>query len=143
MNLGKAIIVGVNPTPLLHQNRQPGNRLSTVGQVVGKLLDQRALSAAKRLAELQGVIAGGTDGEFRRHCSLGPLQAGNLTILLDDPSRARAMRDEWLVRLLTLLKGHRRRFAVSGIRFQTGPGGLSLETAVGLEQTGEHNEQKR
>jgi hypothetical protein len=52
------------------------------------------------------------------------------------------MRDEWLVRLLTLLKGRRRGFGVSSIRFKTGPGGLSLETAVGSEQTEEHSKQR-
>jgi hypothetical protein len=125
----------------LGRNRQPHSRLNTVGQLAGELLDRRALSAARRLGELQEVVAGGTDGEFCRHCSLGPLQAGNLTILVDDPSRARAMRDEWLVRLLALLKGHRRRFGVSSIRFTTGSGGLSLETAAGPDQTEEHSEQ--
>ena len=110
----------------VHQNRQPVQRCVPIGKLAGDLLEQQSLSMAKWLGELQRAIAEGTDGDFRRRCSLGGLRAGTLTILVDDPSWVRGIRDEWLVPLLELLKGQRRRFGVSSIRFVEGRGDLTF-----------------
>lgn len=120
----------------VRRNRQPRDRTAKIGQLAGALLDRRVLSAASRLGKLQEIIARGTDEEFRNHCSLGGLHAGTLEILVDDPSRVRAVRDEWLARLLELLKRPGHKFGVSSIRFAQGRSHLTLEPPAGDQGPG-------
>ncbi len=110
----------------VRRNRQPRRRLMTVGQLAAGVLEGRSLTTARRLGRLKTVIEAHTDADFARHCSLGELRAGTLTILVDDPSCAAAMRDRWLLPLSRLLKKPGNAPHVSSVRFATGQSNLVL-----------------
>ena len=97
------------------------------GELAERLVGGERLSASQRLAELRRVVAAGTDEEFRRRCSLGELRAGRLTILVDDPSAAAVMRENWLLPLSGLLKRRSSGARVSSICFQVGRSELALD----------------
>ena len=109
------------------ENRQPTDRTVPIGELAERLVGGERLSASQRLAELRRVVAAGTDEEFRRHCSLGELRAGRLTILVDDPSAAAVMRENWLLPLSGLLKRRSSGARVSSICFQVGRSELALD----------------
>ncbi len=115
----------------VRQNRQPADRTAPIGELAEGLLAGERLSASRRLAEVQRVVAAGTDEEFRRHCSLAELRAGRLTVLVDDPSTAAVMREKWLVPLTELLKRRRLGARVSSICFQVGRSELALDGPTG------------
>jgi hypothetical protein len=110
----------------VRRNRQPVERAEAIGLLAERVLAGRSLSAADRLSELVRLLASGTDAEFQRHCTVGRLCGGKLTVLVDDPSWVRPMRERWLVHIKQLLGEARGQQGVSSVRFEAGRGELGF-----------------
>ena len=111
----------------VRDNRQPHDRVARVGALLTDVRDGGTVARARRLQQLREVIAAGTDAEFRRHCTLGEVSGGVVTILVDQESRVLPMRLDWHTRLAEWLATRRCGVRVGQIRFAQGEGGLVFE----------------
>jgi hypothetical protein len=112
-----------------------------LGEVASEVLAARPVAEAARLGRLCEVVARGTDGEFREHCTLGGVSHGVLTVLVDDESWVTPMRLQWHTELGKLLSGGCRDFHVSDIRFAAGRGQLRFALPMdGLSEKSQDGE---
>ena len=110
----------------IQRGRQPVGRVACLGDASGQVLEGLSSSAAGHLSELQRVIGAATDDTFRRHCTLGALRGGVLTVFVDSESLVMCLRVEWLLRLRELIAEQCRSFHVSDIRFAVGRSDLTV-----------------
>jgi len=118
----------------VQKNRQVAERLVRVGELASEFLQVGSVVDAACLARVRELLVCCTDEDFRRHCSLGPVRSGVLTVLVDSESRVQEMRLRWLMPLREMLAARLRDFCVSGIRFVQGEGGLCLQRSATGDQ---------
>lgn len=83
----------------------------------------RVLERARRWTSSTAVHAAVTevvDQEFLDHCTIGPVQGGVLTILVDDTRLVYAFRWRWVLHLVEHLRAKHPRIGVQRVCFTTG-----------------------
>jgi hypothetical protein len=98
-------------------NRQPRSRAVRIGQCLG---DHTGV-LAERTAIRQAVGAF-VDEDFRRGCSLGPVDAQRVVILAASPAEAHALRLRWLTTLREHLSRTCKGFGARQLVFRVGRG---------------------
>lgn len=114
----------------VHRNRQLRDRTVDVGSVARQIVAGRVQPGGQRVAAIQRLLAEHVDDEFTAHCTLGPLAGGTLTILVDDPAYAYALRQRWLVPLLEQLRTVRSQVRVTSLKFTPGKSELAVVPEV-------------
>ncbi|MFQ5491118.1 MAG: DciA family protein [Phycisphaerae bacterium] len=110
----------------VHRNRQPRDRAVAVGRLAEQIVGDRVQPAGRRVEAIQRVLVEMVDEEFIAHCTLGPLEGGRLTLLVDDPAWAYALRQRWLVPLLERLRSARGSVRVTSLCFSAGKSELKV-----------------
>jgi hypothetical protein len=96
-------------------NRQPRNRAVRIGQCLG--------DHAGALAERSGIrraVGAFVDEDFRRGCTLGPVDAQRVVILAASPAEAHALRLRWLTTLREHLSRTCKGFGARQLLFRVG-----------------------
>lgn len=114
----------------VHRNRQPRDRAVAIGGLAERIVAERVQPTGRRVAAVQRVLAEQVDQEFMTHCTLGPLEGGTLTLLVDDPAWVYALRQRWLVPLLEQFRAVRSQVRVTSLRFVAGKSELAVVAKV-------------
>jgi hypothetical protein len=98
-------------------NRQPRSRAVRIGQCLG----DHAGALAERTA-IRRAVGAFVDEEFRRGCTLGPVDAQRVVILAASPAEAHALRLRWLTTLREHLARTCKGFGARQLMFRVGRG---------------------
>jgi hypothetical protein len=96
-------------------NRQPRSRAVRIGQCLG----DPAGGLAERTA-VRRAVGAFVDEDFRRGCTLGPLDAQRVVILAASPAEAHALRLRWLTTLREHLLRTCKAFGARQLMFRVG-----------------------
>ena len=94
-------------------NRTPRSTIPPIGAMIGGLVEVALRRDGEQRTQLASILADCVDQEFRRHCRIGDLQNGLLTIEVDEPGMISILRARWASKIESAL---RKRDARSGVR---------------------------
>jgi hypothetical protein len=97
--------------------KQPRCRERPIGQLVRQQLQRLQRRQGPELKELQEWLRGSISPEFDEHCRLVSLQAGRLTVAVDDPGRLDMLRRSCLFLIRERLAGLARRIPVADVQW--------------------------
>jgi hypothetical protein len=97
-----------------HRVRAPEASIAAVAEtLLGKVAVRNATPTASVAREVDRVV----DDEFRKHCSVGPIRDGGLTVFVNDEGLIGPYRLRWAFPILDALQTSRRSGGVRSIRF--------------------------
>lgn len=104
-------------------NRTPRGTIPQIGVMIGGLVEGALRHDSEQRVQLVSVVANCVDQEFRRHCRMGDLHNGMLTIEVDEPGLISILRARWASKIESALRKGGNKTWVRRVLFRFGRSG--------------------
>ncbi len=108
-------------------NRAAKSPPPPIGGTIANLVQDSLKAAAQSRQWLACVVGGSVDEEFRRHCRLGEVREGIVTIEVDEPGLISSLQGRWASKIEAQLRKAATGCAARGVRFRFGRSGDRLQ----------------
>lgn len=104
-------------------NRKRREAVGPIGEMISGFVNGALSRESKHRTQLASVLSDCGDQEFRRHCRMGELHEGMLTIEVNEPGLIGLMRTRWASKIESALRKGGTKTGVHRVLFQYGRSG--------------------
>ncbi len=108
------------------RNRARTDRRQLAGDVIAKVAERLGWQSEEPAGRVAEILAGVVDEEFRRHCRVGRVVRGVLTLEVDEPACVSMLARQWSSRVLEAVGSRRGRGTIGKVVFEAGSCGREI-----------------